>query len=173
MTEEKASRIKLFFLDVDGVLTDGTILINERGLEAKSFNVKDGLGLKLLMRGGIQVVIVSGRQSSAVEHRARELGINEVYQGVSDKRSLSRRLIREKGLQKYEACSMGDDLTDLAMFAETGLSISVADAAREVREASDLITKSKGGSGAVREACEWILKSQGKWPDALAWIAGK
>lgn len=155
-------KIRLVFLDVDGVLTDGRITMNERGEETKSFNVKDGLGLKMLMAHGIEVVIVSGRKSMAVAHRAEELGITEVYQGVVDKKALCRGIIRDKGLEKEEICSIGDDLPDLSMLMEAGTRIAVSDAVKEVREMASFVTKSKGGYGAVREACEWILKSQGK-----------
>lgn len=162
--KEKAARIKLLILDVDGVLTDGRITMNERGEEVKSFNVKDGLGLKMLMSTGIEVVIITGRKSMVVEHRARELGIDEVWQGIKDKRVLSKKIIGEKGLEKEEVCCIGDDLPDLAMFMEAGLRIAVADGVEEVREEADFVTKKKGGYGAVREACEWILKSKGAWP---------
>jgi 3-deoxy-D-manno-octulosonate 8-phosphate phosphatase (KDO 8-P phosphatase) len=162
--EDKALGIKLLFLDVDGVLTDGRITLNENGEEIKSFDVKDGLGLKLLMRDGIEVVIVTGRRSRVVAHRARELGIREVYQGISDKRLVCRRLIEKRGLHKSQVGSVGDDLPDLAMFRESGLCITVADAAREVREQADFITSKKGGMGAVREISEWILKCRGRWP---------
>ena len=162
--EDKAAGIKLLFLDVDGVLTDGRITLNEKGEEVKSFDVKDGFGLKLLMRDGIEVVIVTGRRSRVVAHRARELGIHEVYQGISDKRLVCRRLIEKRGLRKSQVGSVGDDLPDLAMFRESGLCITVADAAREVREEADFITSKRGGHGAVREICEWILKCRGCWP---------
>jgi len=162
--KEKAARIKLLILDVDGVLTDGRITINERGEEVKSFNVKDGLGLKMLMSTGIEAVIITGRKSMVVEHRAKELGIDEVWQGIKDKRALCKRIIREKGLEKKEICCIGDDLPDLAMFMEAGLRIAVADGVEEVREKADFVTKKKGGCGAVREACELILKSKGAWP---------
>ena len=162
--EDKAAGIKLLFLDVDGVLTDGRITLNEKGEEVKSFDVKDGFGLKLLMRHGIEVVIVTGRRSRVVDHRARELGIREVYQGISDKRLVCRRLIEKRGLRKSQVGSVGDDLPDLAMFRESGLCITVADAAREVREEADFITSKRGGHGAVREICEWILKCRGSWP---------
>ncbi len=164
--EEKAAKIKLVFLDVDGVLTDGRITIDARGEESKSFDVKDGQGLKMLMSSGINVVFISGRRSQALAHRARDLGIEEVYEGVSDKKALCIQLIEKKGLKKEEICSMGDDLPDLAMFVESGLRIAVADAVKEVRAAADLITRNKGGRGAVREACEWILKCQEKWGTA-------
>lgn len=167
MIKEKAARIKLLFLDVDGVMTDGQITMNDRGEEVKSFDVKDGQGLKMLIRGGVEVVLVTGRRSHVVEHRARDLGIEEVYQGVTDKRSLCRRVLDKKGLDRQEACCMGDDLPDIGMFREAGLCIAVADAAGEVRDKADLVTKGKGGHGAVREVCEWILRSQGKWSDLL------
>ncbi len=161
--KEKPASIKLLILDVDGVLTDGRITMNERGEEVKSFDVKDGLGLKMLMSTGVEVVIITGRKSMVVEHRAKELGIDEVWQGIKDKRALSRKIIEEKGLEKNEVCCIGDDLPDLAMFMEAGLRIAVADGVEEVREEADFVTKKKGGYGAVREACEWILKSKGAW----------
>ncbi|HIJ58230.1 MAG TPA: HAD-IIIA family hydrolase [Deltaproteobacteria bacterium] len=161
--KEKAASIKLLILDVDGVLTDGRITMNERGEEVKSFDVKDGLGLKMLMSTGVEVVIITGRKSMVVEHRAKELGIDEVWQGFKDKGALSRKIIGEKGLEKNEVCCIGDDLPDLAMFMEAGLRIAVADGVEEVREEADFVTKKKGGYGAVREACEWILKSKGAW----------
>jgi len=168
MMEEKAARIKMLFLDVDGVLTDGGITINPQGDEIKTFDVKDGQGLKMLASSGVEVIFVSGRKSQVLEHRARDLGIDGLYQAVDDKKALCRQLIAENGLKKEQVCSMGDDLPDLAMFSESGLCIAVADAVREVRGAADLITRCKGGRGAVREACEWLLKCQGKWDDALA-----
>jgi 3-deoxy-D-manno-octulosonate 8-phosphate phosphatase (KDO 8-P phosphatase) len=162
--EDKAAAIELLFLDVDGVLTDGRITLNEKGEEIKSFDVKDGLGLKLLMKDGIEIVIVTGRRSRVVAHRAKELGIREVYQGVSDKRLICRRLIEKRGFDKSQVGSVGDDLPDLAMFQESGLCITVADAAREVREQADFIASKRGGMGAVREISEWMLKCRGRWP---------
>jgi YrbI family 3-deoxy-D-manno-octulosonate 8-phosphate phosphatase len=164
MMEEKAARVKLLFLDVDGVMTDGRITLNDRGEETKSFNVKDGQGLKILMSVGIDVVLITGRRSRVIEHRAKELGIEQVYQDISDKGALCKQLISDRGLEKQEVCCMGDDLPDLAMFSVAGICVAVADAVKEVRETADFITTSKGGFGAVREACEWILKCQGKWP---------
>jgi 3-deoxy-D-manno-octulosonate 8-phosphate phosphatase (KDO 8-P phosphatase) len=161
--EEKASKIKLLFLDVDGVMTDGRITMNDRGEETKSFDVKDGYGLRMLMAAGVEVVLVSGRRSQAVDYRAKDLGIEAVYQAISDKQELCRRLISDRGLEKQEVCSIGDDLPDLPMFAESGLCVTVADAVKEIREAADFITRNRGGFGAVREACEWLLKCQGKW----------
>jgi YrbI family 3-deoxy-D-manno-octulosonate 8-phosphate phosphatase len=162
--EDKAAALKLLFLDVDGVLTDGRITLNENGEETKSFDVKDGYGLKLLMSDGIEVVIITGRRSRVVAHRARELGIREVYQGISDKRPICRRLIEKRGFDKSQVGCVGDDLPDLAMFQESGLCITVSDAAGEVREQADFITSKRGGHGAVREISEWILKCRGRWP---------
>lgn len=158
--EEKAKKIKILFLDVDGVLTDGKIIINNKGEETKAFNVKDGLGLKRLMKHGIQVVWITGRKSRIVEYRANELGIREVYQAVKDKGMLLKKIMAKKGFIKENVCSMGDDIPDLAMFEVTGLSIAVADAVREIRMAADFITRTRGGQGAVREACEWLLQCQ-------------
>jgi YrbI family 3-deoxy-D-manno-octulosonate 8-phosphate phosphatase len=168
MLSEKASKIKLLLLDVDGVMTDGSIRMNNQGDECKVFNVKDGLGLKMLMSSGIEVVILTGRRSQILALRAEELGIEEVYQGVKNKDILCNQLRKIKKLKKYQVCSLGDDLPDLAMFMGSGLSIAVADAVKEVREAADFITKNKGGFGAVREVCELILKCQGKWRGVLA-----
>ena len=168
MLSEKASKIKLMLLDVDGVMTDGRITMNDRGEETKIFNVKDGLGLKMLMSSGVEAVILTGRSSQVVTLRAKELGIEEVYQGVKDKKTLCQQLREVKGLKKEQVCSLGDDLPDLGMFMESGLSIAVADAVKEIRETADFITKSKGGLGAVREAIELILKSQRKWRSVLA-----
>ena len=169
--KDKASKIKLLLLDVDGVLTDGRITLNERGEESKTFNVRDGLGLKMLMARGVEAVIVTGRSSQALSHRAGELGIQEVYQGVADKRALCRQVRQEKGFERQDVCAIGDDLPDLGMFRESGLRVAVADAARELREAADLTTQARGGHGAVRELIEWLLKCQDKWHDVPAEFA--
>jgi 3-deoxy-D-manno-octulosonate 8-phosphate phosphatase (KDO 8-P phosphatase) len=164
MTEEWAAKTELLILDVDGVLTDGRIIMNDRGEEIKCFHVRDGHGLKLLMNAGIHVVIITGRKSKTVAHRARDLGIQEVYQGVEDKESLLKKLIQHKKVDKEKVCCMGDDLPDLPMFSQVGISVAVADASPELRTEADFVTKNRGGRGAVREVCELILKAQGKWP---------
>ncbi len=173
MSEDKASVIQLLFLDVDGVLTDGSFRLDDQGRESKNFHVRDGLGLKLLLSCGIRVILVSGRRSKSLEVRARDLGIRDVYQGVADKRALCRHLVAELGLVRKQTCSMGDDLPDLGMFEESGLRIAVADAVKEIRESADFITRSRGGCGAVREACEWLLKCQGRWDAETARFRGK
>lgn len=155
--QQKAKAIRLVLLDVDGVLTDGRLWIGPEGETVKCFDVKDGLGLKRLMAEGIDVAWVTGRSSDAVKWRAKELGITEVYQGVSDKKILARDLRLKRGLKREEVCAVGDDLPDLGMFEEAGLKVAVANAVKEVREQADIITKNKGGRGAVRELSEWIL----------------
>jgi YrbI family 3-deoxy-D-manno-octulosonate 8-phosphate phosphatase len=172
MSEDKAAEIKLIILDVDGVMTDGRIIINDLGQEIKHFNVKDGLGLRLLMKTGIDVVIISGRKSKTVENRGKDLGIKEVYQDIEDKESLYFKLVKQKGLNRNQVCCMGDDLPDIPMFKQAGFSIAVADAVKEVRDAADFITMNKGGNGAVREVCELILKSQGAWPGIISSFTG-
>ncbi|MFH1350281.1 MAG: HAD hydrolase family protein [Pseudomonadota bacterium] len=168
MIEDTAIKIKLFILDVDGVMTDGRIFLDQQGEEIKCFHVRDGLGLRLLIEAGIDVVIISGRKSNAVEHRLKTLGISEIYQGVRDKEALCINLIKKKKLKREHVCCMGDDLPDIPMFDQAGLSIAVADAADEVRDAATFITKNRGGKGAVREACELVLKAQKKWEKSIS-----
>jgi len=164
MLTKMLGEIKILILDVDGVLTDGRISINDRGEETKSFNVKDGYGIRLLLDAGIDVAIITGRQSKSVEHRARDLGINRIYQGIADKKSICIRLLEEKQLTKDQACFIGDDLPDIPILKIVGLPVAVADAVKEVRETARYITEKNGGNGAVREVCELILKAQGAWP---------
>jgi 3-deoxy-D-manno-octulosonate 8-phosphate phosphatase (KDO 8-P phosphatase) len=171
--EEKAAGIKLLILDVDGVLTDGRIVINDLGHEMKFFHVRDGQGLKLLMDSGIEVAIITGRVSKALQHRADELGIEEVHQGVVDKESLLREILERKGLEGKQACCIGDDLPDLPLFNLVGFSVAVADASAEVLDAASYITKNSGGEGAVREVCELILHAQGLWPGIVSDFQGR
>ena len=164
MIEDTAAGVGLLVLDVDGVMTDGRIHLDGRGEEIKVFHVRDGYGLKRLMKAGVEVAIITGRMSGAVARRAEELGIAEVHQGVEDKGALLDDLLRRKGLEGRDVCCMGDDLPDLPMMERAGLSVAVADAAAEVRNAAALITKKGGGRGAVREVCEFILTAKGLWP---------
>jgi len=168
MLKDRAAKIKLLILDVDGVMTDGLILLNDRGEEIKCFNVKDGQGLRLIMKAGVDVVLVTGRTSKAIEYRAKDLGIREIYQGIDDKESLCIELINSKRLNNEQVCCIGDDLPDIPMFNHVGLPIAVADAAVDVRNAACHVTKKGGGKGAVREVCELILKAQGSWPRIIS-----
>ena len=168
MIDDKAAKIKLLILDVDGVMTDGRITMNEHGEETKVFDAKDGHGIKMLIHAGIDVAIISGRQSKAVEYRGKDLGIAEIHQGIHGKESLCGELIKKRGLEKDQVCCMGDDLPDIPMFHQVGLSVAVADAVTEVRDAARFVTKNKGGKGAVRELCEIILKAQKVWPSMIS-----
>jgi 3-deoxy-D-manno-octulosonate 8-phosphate phosphatase (KDO 8-P phosphatase) len=164
MLTGKPGDIKLLILDVDGVMTDGRIIINDQGEETKTFNVKDGYGIRLLLGAGIDVAIITGRQSRCVEHRADDLGIKSLYQGVTDKKSVCMKLLEEKHLTSQQTCFIGDDLLDLPLLKFVGLPVAVADAVKEVRETAMYVTEKNGGNGAVREVCELILKAQDAWP---------
>jgi 3-deoxy-D-manno-octulosonate 8-phosphate phosphatase (KDO 8-P phosphatase) len=156
--------IKLLVLDVDGVMTDGRIFINDQGEETKAYHVRDGYGIRMLMDAGIDVAIITGRRSKSVGHRADDLGIRHVYQGVADKKAVCAKLLEEKGLSGDQVCFIGDDLQDFPLLRLVGLPVAVADAVREVREIALYITEKNGGCGAVREICELILKAQKAWP---------
>jgi len=158
----KTSKIKLLLLDVDGVLTDGRIILDSQGNELKAFHVRDGHGIKLAQRAGIIIGIITGRKSEVVNIRARELGIQEVHQGAIEKIAVYESLIKKYGVQDDEVAYMGDDTVDLDIFKRAGFSVAVADADSAVKPHADLITKAKGGRGAVREFINLILKSRGK-----------
>ena len=160
-------RIRLLLLDVDGVLTDGGITYGGRGEEIKTFNVKDGLGIRLLMNAGIEVGIVTGRSSKALFHRCRNLGIARVHDGVRDKAAALASIRSESGLSGAQIAFVGDDLPDLAMMSRVGLPIAVADADPAVCEKAAWVTSAPGGKGAVREVCEAILTAQGLWRETV------
>lgn len=166
--QEKIKRIKLLILDVDGVLTDGKIIYNDRGEEIKAFNVKDGHGLKLLMRSGTEVALITGRESKVVLHRARDLGIKQVYQKATNKIEVYENILREKRLEDNQVGFVGDDLVDIPVLRRVGFSATVRDAIPEVKEVADYVASKKGGEGAVREICELLLKAQDKWEEITA-----
>lgn len=159
--------VSTLLLDVDGVLTDGSIVYTDRGDEVKSFSVKDGLGLRLLMDAGITVGIVTGRRSQALQKRCDNLGISLVFDGVTDKEKVLAGLIREKGLSSDAIAFMGDDLPDIRIMKSVGFPIAVADADPLVKMTALYITSSPGGRGAVREICELILKTKGLWDNIM------
>ena len=163
---QKARDIKLLVLDVDGVLTDGHLWYDNSGEELKAFNIQDGLGIKLLLRGGVDVAIITGRRSALVARRARELGIRHVIQGREDKLAALQALLEELALPLQEIAYMGDDLPDLAAIRAAGLGIAVANAQPVVAGHADYKTARSGGDGAVREICDLILQAQGKF-DAI------
>ncbi len=149
--------IKVLFLDVDGVLTDGTITYDIYGREVKHFNVKDGYGIVRAINTGINVVVISGRFSSQVEKRCRELGVEEVYQGISDKLSFADRYLKERSLTFEEAAAMGDDLPDLPLLKKVKVSGAPADAVPQVKVLVDFVSRASGGKGAVREFIDFLL----------------
>ena len=170
MTEElknKINRISLLITDVDGVLTDGGIIMDHQGNESKMFNVRDGHGIKMLMRYGIGVALLTGRESPVVHHRARDLGISEVYQGIKNKGPFMVDYLARTGLSPTGIAYVGDDIVDIPVFALVGFSVAVADASPETRTAADYVTTERGGRGAVREVCDLILKAKNKWPDVV------
>ncbi len=157
------AKIKLLLLDVDGVMTDGRITYDSDGAETKSFDVKDGYGLKLLQRAGIEVGIITGRQSAVVTRRAEELGIELVYQGAKDKLVPFQEILELRGLSPEQVAYVGDDVIDLPVMRRVGFSATVADAVEEVKPFADLVTARAGGRGAVREVCDFLLKKTGLW----------
>ncbi|MBL8419044.1 MAG: HAD-IIIA family hydrolase [Dechloromonas sp.] len=161
-TRERVSHIKLIVFDIDGVMTDGGLHYTDDGRELKTFDVQDGLGLKLLQRAGLELAIVTGRTSGVVTGRASDLGIAHVFQGVTDKRAVVGELLESLGLRWAECAFMGDDLIDLPVMAQCGLAIAPANARPLVRDRAHAVTDSAGGHGAVREAAEFILAAQGR-----------
>jgi len=167
MLLNKLKNIKLVILDVDGVLTNGGIIYNDNGLETKIFNVKDGLGIKLLMKAGITLCIATGRRSNALYNRCKNLGIEHIFDGLSDKATMLDLMLDRTGVSAEQVAFMGDDLPDLGLMKKVGLSIAVADAHKTVLKHADMITSATGGNGAVREVCEAILTAQGLWENIL------
>ena len=167
----RASRIRLLILDIDGVLTDGRLYFDAKGETLKVFHARDGHGIKMAQKGGLEVAMVSGRRSDAAFHRARELGISRFYEGVRDKVAILEELLAALNLTPAEVAAVGDELVDLPLFHRVGLGVAVADAVPEVVAAAHWVTTLPGGTGAVREVCDLLLKSQEKWADLLSpWI---
>lgn len=164
---ERAKRIKLLLLDVDGVLTDGKLYYSGNGEELKAFNTLDGHGIKLLQRASIQTGIVSGRNSAALVKRASELGIEILYRGREDKLLAVEEIMGEYSLELSDIAFAGDDLPDLPAIQQVGLGISVPNAHAEIRAAAQLETEKPGGSGAVRDICDFLLQAQGFYDDFL------
>lgn len=167
MDPNRLEKVKLLILDVDGVLTDGSITYDSNGEEIKAFSARDGLGLKLLMDAGLEICIATGRSSKALHHRCEDLGITRVFDGLGDKASIPEILYEQTGIRAEQIAAMGDDLPDLPLMKKIGVSIAVADAHEVVREEADMVTAATGGHGAVREAGEAILKAQGLWERIL------
>lgn len=164
---EKAKKIKLVVFDVDGVLTDGRIIIGDDGQEYKAFNSRDGHGMKLLQYTGVEIAIITGRTSKTVEHRMKGLGINHVYQGKRIKLPVFEALIKELDLSPEQCAYVGDDWVDLSIMSRVGLAVAVQDADNVVKKHAHWITPSNGGQGAAREVCELIMEGQGNLQDQI------
>ena len=164
---EIARPIRCILSDVDGVLTDGSIVWDNQGVETKTFFVRDGLGIKLWQRCGFTFGLVTARNSQIVKTRAAELGIEVVRQGFTEKLPAARDVMKQLELSPAEVCYIGDDLPDLPVMYEVGLAVAVADASTEVRDAAKWVMTAGGGRGAVRELVERLLKAKGRWEDCL------
>ena len=163
MTDSRLKKVSLLLLDVDGVLTTGQVIYNDAGQETKIFNVRDGLGIRLLREAGILVGIVTGRRSMALVHRCKNLGITIVKDGIRNKEQALLEILKETGLTEADTAFIGDDIPDLPIMRRVGLPIAVGDAHFLVKEAAVITTHADGGKGAVREISEKILKSKGEW----------
>ena len=170
---DRAKKIRLALFDVDGVLTNGNIHIDDQGNEIKTFNTQDGHGIHLLMHYGIQVGIISGRNSKALKHRMRELNVEHVYQGVIEKHSVFQDLLHKLNLNPEQASFVGDDIVDLQIMSQCGLGIAVANAHHFVKQHAHWQTTKTGGNGAVREVSELLLESQGLLKSALEYNLSK
>jgi 3-deoxy-D-manno-octulosonate 8-phosphate phosphatase (KDO 8-P phosphatase) len=160
---QRAAEVKLVLFDVDGVLTDGRLYIDNRGEEYKSFNSRDGHGMKMLQRNGVQIGIITGRNSRIVEHRTTELGIKHVHQGALDKLPVYEELVKRLNLNHGQVAFVGDDVVDLPIMLRVGFAVAVADAHQLVKRHAHWVTPNTGGCGAARQVCELIMRAQGSY----------
>ena len=168
---DRLKAIRLVLLDVDGVLTEGRIVYTDGGEEVKSFSVRDGYGIRLLLDAGIRVGIVTGRRSVALRHRCRDLGIEMIHEGARHKALLLEAIMSNTGLEAAAIAFVGDDLPDLPIMKRVGCAIAVADAHEALTRIADMVTTAPGGRGAVREFAESLLKAQGEWDRIIASLA--
>ena len=164
----RAKEIQLLLLDVDGVLTDGTITYGNSGTELKSFNIKDGFGIRLLRESGVEVGIITARRSEAVERRAQDLKLAHLYQGVGNKIEAFTEILAAQKLTPQQVAYMGDDWLDLPLLSRVGLAATAADGVAEVKAVAHYVTRQAGGRGAVRELCELIIEAKGQREELLA-----
>jgi 3-deoxy-D-manno-octulosonate 8-phosphate phosphatase (KDO 8-P phosphatase) len=163
----RAQRIKLLLMDCDGVLTDGRLWLTSDGDEQKAFHARDGQGISLLHRAGLQTGIITGRTSSAVDRRARDLKMSYVRQYAKDKIKALEEILAEAGVTRDECAYIGDDVGDIPVMRRVGLAVAVSDAVEEAKQAAQYVTALKGGQGAVREVCDLLLKAQGRWDELM------
>jgi len=168
--KERCRRLRLILSDVDGVMTDGTILLLPDGQEAKAFHVRDGIAIVLAHQAGLMTGLVSGRSSASVERRAAELGMSVVRQGVGDKAAVLAEILAGLGLAASEVAYIGDDVNDLPVLLSVGLSAAPADAPLEVRAQVFMVMEARGGAGCLREFVEAVLRARGDWDAALGSI---
>jgi YrbI family 3-deoxy-D-manno-octulosonate 8-phosphate phosphatase len=171
--EQRCQPIELILSDVDGVLTDGGIILDSQGVETKRFHIRDGMGIRLWQKAGYRFGLITARSSQMVKTRAAELGIDIIRQGSDDKLAAVRQVLDELRIAPRQVCYLGDDLPDVAPVRAMGLGVAVADACAELREAAHWVTTARGGRGAVREAIEAILKAQRRWHDVIQSLVGK
>ena len=164
---ERLKRVRLLAMDVDGVLTDGKIVLVGDDGESKAFHIQDGLGIQLAMHGGMVVAWISGRKSAIVERRAKELGVTHLYQGAANKSAVIAELIAAYSVHQAQIAYIGDDLNDLPAFSLAGVKFAPANAVAEIKGLADFVTERRGGEGAVREVCDVILKAQERWNPAV------
>jgi 3-deoxy-D-manno-octulosonate 8-phosphate phosphatase (KDO 8-P phosphatase) len=165
---ERAQPIRMMIFDVDGVMTDGSLYYTDAGEELKAFNSLDGHGLKMLRSSGVQLAIITGRTSRLVEHRARNLGIDHLIQGAHDKLEAFQRLLDDTGFTPEQCGYMGDDVVDLPVMRRVAFAVAVPDSPTLVRQHAHYVTGTRGGNGAVREACEVVMQAQGTLEAQLA-----
>jgi 3-deoxy-D-manno-octulosonate 8-phosphate phosphatase (KDO 8-P phosphatase) len=165
--EDRCRPIELVLSDVDGVLTDGTVVLDNQGIESKRFHFRDGLGISLWQKAGYRFGLITQRSSHSLKMRAAELGIELIRQGIPDKQTTLKQILAELHLSPEQVCYLGDNLPDLPVVRMVGLGVAVADACDELRAAAHYVTKAAGGVGAVRETIELVLKSQHRWEDVI------
>lgn len=164
---EKAKKIKLLLLDVDGVLTDGRIIYDSLGRDMKFFDVHDGMGVFLLKKAGIPTILITAKGSKAIKPRARDMKIDKVYADISPKSSVLDKILKDYKIDADEVCFVGDDLVDLCLLKKVGFPVAVNNALDEIKRVCAYVTSKTGGRGAVREAAELLLKAQGKWEEVI------
>jgi len=169
---ERARKIKILILDCDGVLTDGRLIMLPDGDETKAFDVKDGHAMVMAQRAGLKIAIISGRKSSVVRARAKELGVAHVFEMAWVKTEPYEKILAEEGLTDEAVCYVGDDVVDITLMRRAGLAVAVADAVEEARQHSHVVTTRGGGRGAVREVIQLIMKAQGTWDQAMTRYLG-
>ena len=164
---ERARRVKLILMDADGVLTDGKIVFFSGGNEAKMFDSKDGVGIRLAQKAGLQTGVISGRESEALLRRCEELGMDEIHQRVFEKLGTYEEILARLGLTDAECCFIGDDLVDAPVLKRVGLPVGVADGHPALEPLLAYVTDRPGGSGAVRETIDLVIRAQGKWDEVV------